>query len=275
VQGSLIATVTTAPGSVEPVPPTGRTRCAAASRGRAFSSTPDLSPLSLTHPPPNRALLIGINYLEDPRPLRGCINDVHKMKKFLGARGFSTAPKKMKILTDDQSDPSFRPTKANILKALAWLVTGARPGDALFFHFSGHGGQQVRAAEDESQREPVVAPGFVLTNRLAPLDLTPVSGQEDNTGVEVDGKNETICPVDYRREGVITDDTLFKLIVAPLPSGCRLTAVMDSCHSGTGLDLPWLCQVPHPASPALPPVDHMAEIVRHVLGCQTVLASAR
>jgi hypothetical protein len=32
VQGSLITTVTTAPGSVEPVPPTGRTRCAHGAR---------------------------------------------------------------------------------------------------------------------------------------------------------------------------------------------------------------------------------------------------
>jgi hypothetical protein len=55
--------------------------------------------------------------------------------------------------------------------------------------------------------------------------------------------DETICPVDFDRAGMITDDTIFNLIVAPLPSGCRLTAVMDCCHSGTGMDLPLICQV--------------------------------
>jgi len=38
---------------------------------------------------------------------------------------------------------------------------------------------------------------------------------------------------------VCTADELHNLIVHPLPSGCRLTAVMDCCHSGTGLDLPY------------------------------------
>jgi hypothetical protein len=30
------------------------------------------------------------------------------------------------------------------------------------------------------------------------------------------------------------------LIVRPLPKGCRLTALFDSCHSGTVLDLPFV-----------------------------------
>lgn len=30
------------------------------------------------------------------------------------------------------------------------------------------------------------------------------------------------------------------LLVRPLPPGCRLTAIFDSCHSGTALDLPYV-----------------------------------
>jgi len=31
-------------------------------------------------------------------------------------------------------------------------------------------------------------------------------------------------------------------MVKPLPTGCRLTALFDSCHSGTVLDLPYIYQ---------------------------------
>lgn len=30
------------------------------------------------------------------------------------------------------------------------------------------------------------------------------------------------------------------ILVRPLPKGCRLTAIFDSCHSGTVLDLPYV-----------------------------------
>jgi hypothetical protein len=30
------------------------------------------------------------------------------------------------------------------------------------------------------------------------------------------------------------------LQVQPLPAGCRLTAIFDSCHSGSALDLPYI-----------------------------------
>lgn len=43
----------------------------------------------------------------------------------------------MVILTDDQRNPMSQPTKANIIRAMHWLVQDARPHDSLFIHFSG------------------------------------------------------------------------------------------------------------------------------------------
>jgi hypothetical protein len=38
---------------------------------------------------------------------------------------------------------------------------------------------------------------------------------------------------------MISDDELHRIMVAPLPAGCRFIAIFDSCHSGTVLDLPY------------------------------------
>lgn len=50
---------------------------------------------------------------------------------------------------------------------------------------------------------------------------------------------QTLVPVDYDTAGMIRDDNLFETLVAPLPKGSVLTSVMDCCHSGTVLDLPY------------------------------------
>jgi len=47
-------------------------------------------------------------------------------------------------------------------------------------------------------------------------------------------------PLDFKRKGEIIDDDLHNLLVKPLPKGVRLTAIFDSCHSGTALDLPYI-----------------------------------
>lgn len=48
--------------------------------------------------------------------------------------------------------------------------------------------------------------------------------------------NQTVLfvSVDFSVAGQITDDEMSSILVQSLPEGVRLTAVMDSCHSGTG-----------------------------------------
>ncbi|KAK4248986.1 Metacaspase-1A [Corynascus novoguineensis] len=151
-----------------------------------------------------RALLIGINYFGQQGELRGCINDVKNVSSFL-IENHGYRREDMVTLTDDQSDPVMQPTKANIIRAMQWLVAGAQPNDALFLHYSGHGGQT-----------------------------------EDLDGDEEDGHDEVIYPVDFKTAGHIVDDQIHELVVKPLQPGVRLTAIFDSCHSGSVLDLPYL-----------------------------------
>lgn len=156
-----------------------------------------------------KSLLIGINYTGTAAELRGCVADVARVRKFItSVFGFPETPDSMVILTDDQRDRNKLPTKTNIISACRWLVEGARPGDSLFLHFSGHGGQAV-----------------------------------DTDGDEVDGYDETILPLDYKTAGQIVDDDLNIILVKPLPPGVKLTVLFDSCHSGTALDLPYIYNV--------------------------------
>ena len=64
--------------------------------------------------------------------------------------------------------------------------------------------------------------------------------QKDKTGDEKDGMDETILPYDHDKAGQITDDQLYKMLIKPLPPGVLLTCVMDCCHSGTSIDLPFV-----------------------------------
>ncbi|KAK9854730.1 hypothetical protein MYU51_003999 [Penicillium brevicompactum] len=151
-----------------------------------------------------KALMIGINYFGQKGQLRGCINDVKNMSTYLN-QNFGYAREDMVLLTDDQQNPMSQPTKVNILRAMHWLVKDAQPNDSLFFHYSGHGGQ------------------------------TP-----DLDGDEDDGYDEVIYPVDFRAAGHIVDDEMHRIMVQSLRPGVRLTAIFDSCHSGSALDLPYI-----------------------------------
>eukprot|EP01061_Rhynchopus_euleeides_P034559 TRINITY_DN5839_c0_g2_i2.p2 TRINITY_DN5839_c0_g2~~TRINITY_DN5839_c0_g2_i2.p2 ORF type:complete len:349 (+),score=151.81 TRINITY_DN5839_c0_g2_i2:54-1100(+) len=162
-----------------------------------------------------KSLLVGINYVNHSSGrLSGCINDVVSMVEFLeSTEGFSQDPDSMLVLVDDHNDHNLRhrvhcplgdASRDGIIDGIRWLVDGAQAGDCLFFHYSGHGGQK-----------------------------------RDYSGEEEDGKDETLIPEDYRNAGVIKDDELFEILVQALPMGVRLVCLMDCCHSGTVLDLPF------------------------------------
>ena len=149
-----------------------------------------------------KALFIGINYFGTQSELKGCINDVKNIKKFLEEQ---YKLDEVLVLTDDQtSDQSKMPTRENILKGFRWLTQGASSGDSLIMHYSGHGGSV-----------------------------------KDLDGEEEDGNDETLCPSDYASAGQILDDEIHEVLVKGIPQGVRLTAIMDCCHSQSILDLPF------------------------------------
>ncbi|XP_052482073.1 metacaspase-1 isoform X2 [Gossypium raimondii] len=148
-----------------------------------------------------RAVLCGVSYKKWKYKLKGTINDVFNMRDLL-IRYYEYRDENMLILTEEQPDARLIPTKANIESSLKWLVKDCRSGDSLVFYYSGHG-----------LRQP------------------------DFEGDEIDGFDETICPVDFLKEGMIVDNDIYATIVQPLTEGVRLHAIVDACHSGTILDL--------------------------------------
>ncbi|KAI8989470.1 peptidase C14 [Pilobolus umbonatus] len=79
-----------------------------------------------------------------------------------------------------------------------------------------------------------------LVRDARPNDSGHGGRMKDYDGDEDDGYDETIYPVDHATYGQIVDDMMHDIMVRPLPPGCRLTAIFDSCHSGTALDLPYI-----------------------------------
>ena len=108
----------------------------------------------------------------------------------------------IEILMDDGEHTE--PTAKNIMAAYARLAAESEAGDAVFCHYSGHG-----------------------------------CSIPDQDGDEADGKDEALCPIDFQQSGVLRDDDVFATLVAPMKAGVTVTCVMDCCHSGSILDLPY------------------------------------
>ena len=71
-----------------------------------------------------------------PFALNGCINDALCLRHLVKTR-FGFRDEDIMLLTDDQPNPDRWPTRANMLYQMQMLVWDLRPGDSLFFSFSG------------------------------------------------------------------------------------------------------------------------------------------
>ncbi|KAL6707013.1 hypothetical protein ACN47E_004963 [Coniothyrium glycines] len=110
------------------------------------------------------------------------------------------------ILTDRPEvdhDSPYYPTGHNMLAAMDWLVS--EPGCTLFLHYSGHGGQ-----------------------------VKDVDGNR-STGID-----DSVVPVDYESRGQISSTLLHEHLVTRMAAECTLFIVMDCCHSGSAVELPYV-----------------------------------
>ena len=143
-----------------------------------------------------KALLIGINRYRIPgADLRGCINDVKNLRAALTTYcGFSSS--NVTTLTD------FAATTRAMQASIEKLVRGARKGDVLLLHYSGHG-----------------------------------ANVPDDDGDEADRRDEILCPTDLDWKKPLRDDWLRKTFDGLGTKRVSLTVIMDCCHSGTNTRL--------------------------------------
>lgn len=140
----------------------------------------------------DKALLMGINDYKSISDLRGCENDVANVRRLLTETyGFPDANIRQYLSRDV--------TKQNVIDGFNWLVDGARPGDRLVMHFSGHGSYMASSNDDEDIDELIC---------LYDMDMDD--------------------PNSY-----LLDDDL-GLLTRQVPPQVRLTVILDTCHSGTG-----------------------------------------
>ncbi|MEO0911013.1 MAG: caspase family protein, partial [Pseudomonadota bacterium] len=152
------------------------------------------------------ALLIGVSDYDETiglADLRGPVNDVKLMRDALQSRGVTD----IRILADG-IEGSARPTRNEIMSALAKLANEAADGDLYIIHMSGHG-----------------------------------TRQPDDNDDEADGYDELFLPADVTRAepgarqipNAIVDEELGNAIDLIRKTGADVWFIMDACHSGTGL----------------------------------------
>jgi hypothetical protein len=128
--------------------------------------------------------------------LNGAVNDVRTMQELLTSAkfGFPKNEPYMKVLTNGQA------TRAAILAAMQkYLVDAPSKGDTVVFYYAGHGSQRFNSK----------------TSKPRHLD-------------------ETIVPSDANSGAFdVRDKEIARILNKSLDKGVKITAIFDSCHSGS------------------------------------------
>lgn len=155
------------------------------------------------------ALFFGLNYINTPiMRLRGCWNDAIALSSLFTSELYNIPIECTESILDNFIDIRLirhKTSKNSMIVKLYELALKSWSDELerVIISFSGHG-----------------------------------SYVTDNNGDETDGKDEGICPSDCTVSGLIIDDELLKILNMFNPM-TRVYVIMDSCHSGSMLDLPY------------------------------------
>jgi len=145
----------------------------------------------------DRALVIGIDHYQKVTDTPGSVADADAITALM-QRKYKFSRDSIRVLRESEA------TTENIKNAFrTWLIDGTKPGDRVFFFYSGHGGQVDDNNGDENDE---------LDEVIAPYDIDP--GDRDTP------------PSNF-----IRDDDINVLLLKL--SGRRVVLAFDSCHSGT------------------------------------------
>lgn len=144
------------------------------------------------------ALLVGINdYHPDAhvKPLKGCVNDVDAMEKFL-TEGFEHLEPNVKRLTNQDA------TRENLIRSFQDHLGNAGEADIVFFYYSGHGSYENTSPEFETY--------------------------------DSKNQNETLVCYDSRLKGHFDlADKEIAVLLSRLHASAQKVLILDSCHSGS------------------------------------------
>lgn len=153
-----------------------------------------------TEDKPKKALIIGINYDNDS--FEG--DDLNGCENDMNRLSQWIQDKchfKDEEITKLDSKTATKENMLNELKKMVEFAT-VNPKSELWLSYSGHGSHYFSASESDYQ-------------------------------------DEILCPADYSTAGYISDNWLRKEFVNKLPYDCKLFVIMDCCHSGSNMDLPY------------------------------------
>ncbi|PBK63131.1 hypothetical protein ARMSODRAFT_844354, partial [Armillaria solidipes] len=160
-------------------------------------------------------------------PLRGCVADALKMKKYLVEYLHVPNERIQSFLGPAQSYgatstdvTSLSPSRANILSVLLSLTTNPdiEYGDPIIIYFAGHGSRYLLSNQDgpddnKARNDNECPPKFV--EAFCPMDRD----SRDNNGVPIPDISD--------REV----NTILSQIVRE--KGSRITCILDCCHAGS------------------------------------------